>query len=162
MKKSFLVFFCLISVQLLFSQVRRLDKRLGGFDRGGLNQKSDSVYVFENPVHDFISNGIYTVILAVTNPCGTKYYQEDIQITGVGIQQVKFTNIKIYPNPASSFVTIKGIDSYEVDIYDVIGTLMLSTSDKEIDVSNIPRGTYFVIVKDTNGILLKTEKLIIH
>ncbi len=116
----------------------------------------------ENPVHDFISNGIYTVILAVTNPCGTKYYQEDIQITGVGIEKVKPTNIVVYPNPASNFVTVKGIDNYQVDIFDVIGNLMLSTSDKKIDVSMIPRGKYFVIVKDKDGVLRKTEKLIIH
>ena len=42
MKKSFLVFFCLISVQLLFSQIRQLDGGLGGFN-GGLNQNSDSI-----------------------------------------------------------------------------------------------------------------------
>lgn len=42
MKKSFLVFFCLISVQLLFAQIRQLDNGLGGFNNG-LNQNLDSV-----------------------------------------------------------------------------------------------------------------------
>nr|WP_299031138.1 putative porin [uncultured Tenacibaculum sp.] len=42
MKKNFLVFFCLISVQVIFAQIRTID---GGFGRGrgGLNQNMDSL-----------------------------------------------------------------------------------------------------------------------
>ncbi|WP_425656401.1 putative porin [Tenacibaculum ascidiaceicola] len=42
MKKNFLVFFCLISVQVMFAQIRTID---GGFGRGrgGLNQNMDSL-----------------------------------------------------------------------------------------------------------------------
>ncbi|CAM1351202.1 putative porin [Tenacibaculum halocynthiae] len=41
MKKSFLVLFCVISVQLVFSQVRELDGGFGGL--GGVNQNRDSL-----------------------------------------------------------------------------------------------------------------------
>ncbi|WP_435261422.1 putative porin [Tenacibaculum sp. nBUS_03] len=41
MKKSFLVFFCLISVQLVFSQIRELEGGFGGL--GGVNQNRDSL-----------------------------------------------------------------------------------------------------------------------
>jgi len=45
MKKSFLVFFCLISVQILFSQTRpRIDKNIGGKGAlGSFNQNRDSL-----------------------------------------------------------------------------------------------------------------------
>ena len=50
MKKRFLVLFCLISVQLLFSQIRQLDKGLGGFDRGGFNQNQGLDSISDNEI----------------------------------------------------------------------------------------------------------------
>ncbi len=43
MKKFFLVFFCFFSIQLLFSQIRQLDRGLGNFNGGSLNQGLDSI-----------------------------------------------------------------------------------------------------------------------
>ena len=44
------MFFCLISVQLLFSQIRQLDKGLGSFNRGGFNQNQGLDSISDNEI----------------------------------------------------------------------------------------------------------------
>ena len=86
-----------------------------------------------------------------------------------------FIDFSIYPNPASSKVTIKfesedvGVDGFQrsISIYDVAGKSYLSqsfhtTSDKtiELDVHNFPKGIY--VVEMNYGDYLSTQKLVIQ
>jgi len=43
MKRFFVVFFCLLSVQLFYAQIRQLDSGMANFNGGGLNQNLDSI-----------------------------------------------------------------------------------------------------------------------
>jgi hypothetical protein len=57
------------------------------------------------------------------------------------VKNVEFTNLNVYPNPATSLVHIDG-DFNIVNIYDEQGRLVLSTDKKDIDVKTWINGIY--------------------
>ncbi len=56
----------------------------------------------------------------------------------------------IYPNPTYNFITIANHLVPNCRVYDINGRLVLEFQSNTADVSGLPKGTYFVIVKD-NG-----------
>ncbi|WP_194767887.1 T9SS type A sorting domain-containing protein [Tamlana sp. I1] len=61
----------------------------------------------------------------------------------------------IYPNPASSHVTIKGVQAIsEVSIFDVMGKQVLKTkslTNDQLNVSHLKTGVYIIRVTDANN-----------
>jgi len=89
---------------------------------------------------------------------GEYYFIGKMTQSYVGIN--KFTNneqINIYPNPANTSMQIKvsNAQTAEIKILDVLGKEVLSTKEKDIDVSALQEGIYFVQVKTAEGILIK-------
>ncbi|MBB6461783.1 carbohydrate binding domain-containing protein [Flammeovirga kamogawensis] len=66
-------------------------------------------------------------------------------------------NIKVYPNPSSDYVTIStGNSQGEIEfiLYDIMGQSILSDSffsQHRLDISNLEKGTYILVIKDTFG-----------
>ncbi len=90
-----------------------------------------------------------------------KYYKD----TTVSVWKIKENPIdfSIYPNPASNFIKISieneaGLLPREVQILDLLGLVVtkleLNDGNNRIDISNLPRGTYFIKVGD------KVEKFV--
>jgi hypothetical protein len=55
--------------------------------------------------------------------------------------------IKIFPNPANNKIFIQGKDnfqSFQIKILNIMGEVILLSNKKEIDISNLPNGVYFV------------------
>jgi len=74
----------------------------------------------------------------------------------LSINEKKKEVIRIYPNPAQSFlnVTINGV--YEISILNVNGRLIYSSSidnNLTIDVSNFENGVYFLKLKNKDGVI---------
>jgi hypothetical protein len=68
--------------------------------------------------------------------------------------------VSIYPNPANTVINVElGIKNVEIKIVDVLGNEVISTKEKNIDVSSLSEGVYFVQIKTNEGIL--TKKVII-
>jgi len=89
---------------------------------------------------------------------GEYYFIGKLTQSYVGIN--KFTNneqINIYPNPANTSMQIKvsNAQTAEIKILDVLGKEVLSTKEKDIDVSALQEGIYFVQVKTAEGVLIK-------
>jgi hypothetical protein len=68
-----------------------------------------------------------------------------------GIDDVNAANVSLYPNPASSTVTLKGIEGKAtVTVVDMNGRVMMTVetqpaaSDVTIDVTDMAQGAYFV------------------
>ena len=85
--------------------------------------------------------------------------------SSAGIEQyaVGSGQVGVYPNPANTSLTLtlsKGEGIAGVYMYDVLGNEVLSTQQKEIDVSNLPNGVYFVQVTTAQGI--NTQKVIVQ
>jgi len=72
-------------------------------------------------------------------------------------------NIKIYPNPSTSFVNFTNLDDtfYQVEIYDLLGNLIHTSFEKRVDISNFSNGTYLVNFIDRDQKLLNTQKIVV-
>ena len=60
------------------------------------------------------------------------------------IEEVLTEGWNIYPNPASSTVTLVGIDNAELTVTDMTGRTVLSFTGSSLDVSHLSPGAYFV------------------
>ena len=53
------------------------------------------------------------------------------------------SDLSTYPNPVSNILRLEGAKSDEYEVYDLLGRLILQgTLEYEIDVSELPSGTY--------------------
>ncbi|WP_379812106.1 T9SS type A sorting domain-containing protein [Flavobacterium chuncheonense] len=80
-------------------------------------------------------------------------------------QEPTIAGLNIYPNPTSSgkiYVTTKSSLDKKIEIFDVLGKKVLETitSSKEINISALTPGVYFIKVKE--GEASATRKLIIN
>jgi hypothetical protein len=71
-----------------------------------------------------------------------------------GIAEKQNTNIAIFPNPARDYLMIQSsLKNADVMIYNLIGEVMIKTqlmgsTEKNIDISALPNGTYFLRLGD--------------
>lgn len=68
----------------------------------------------------------------------------------------------IYPNPTFDFVNIKFDELSWVEIYDLQGVLQKISSDDRINISDLRKGVYMVIIKNAKGDKSTIKKLIIE
>lgn len=65
-------------------------------------------------------------------------------------------SVNIFPNPVSDFITIAGLQAGKtVRIYDISGSLLLTTSESTIDLSSYPKGMYLVRVGNKTAKVVK-------
>ncbi|MDY5969961.1 MAG: T9SS type A sorting domain-containing protein [Bacteroidales bacterium] len=76
---------------------------------------------------------------------------------GVGIGEASHDAIAVYPNPATNFVNVKGVESRErVSIADLSGrTLWRGVAGCGIDVSALPKGVYVLKAKEHTAKIVK-------
>jgi hypothetical protein len=69
--------------------------------------------------------------------------------------------INIYPNPTEDYFILENKDVKHIEIYDMNGkrTLLIRSGDK-VDVRNLGSGLYMILMKDAEGALLSTNRLI--
>ncbi len=68
----------------------------------------------------------------------------------------------IYPIPTSHYLNIDSEEEILIDLYTLSGKLIRSTSNHQIDVSNISKGTYLVVLKDKLNRTITSERVIIE
>lgn len=66
------------------------------------------------------------------------------------------SKLSVYPNPASQFITIEGVDLLSIEITNLSGqvvkTILVNNDKQTIDVSGLRNGTYLVRVLSKEGI----------
>jgi hypothetical protein len=77
-----------------------------------------------------------SALLVGCTPVGNTQYE-------VGSEQVV-----VYPNPTNSKLRIKNGELKMKELYNSVGQLILSTKENEIDVSNLPKGVYYLRVEN--------------
>ncbi len=69
--------------------------------------------------------------------------------------------VKIYPNPATSAVTIEtGEENIKVSLFDISGREVLSSTQKTIDISGLTKGIY--VVRGTAGTNYISQKILVQ
>ena len=84
-------------------------------------------------------------------------------VATMGIKQVTSSNeqVTVYPNPAANMVQVAFAGNIiNINVYDVLGKEIISTKQKNVDVSSLQEGVYFVEIKTNDGIV--TKKIIVQ
>ena len=70
--------------------------------------------------------------------------------------------VSLYPNPTSDFIKINSTSNQKLDIVlcNIYGQTILNTQNSTIDVSEIPKGSYVLIV--SSGESISKQKIIIQ
>ena len=110
-------------------------------DVGNLNSGQ---YTFKLDVPDAVFNqqqGYIPVSL---------YFQAKTEL--LSITNVRTTDVKIYPNPASDFVELETKEAIDkVEIYGINGELILSSSTKRTEIKSLKNGVYILKATLKNG-----------
>jgi hypothetical protein len=80
--------------------------------------------------------------------------------SGMGIEEESNLNIAFYPNPANDMLTIQGEIEVQVEIYDLRGANVLSVTGSEIDIVNLEKGIYNIVLLDSKQNILRRGKFI--
>ena len=76
-----------------------------------------------------------------------------------GIEENDDMTISVYPNPAHDKLFVNAANIQRVDLYNISGQLMISSTENEINVSGLESGVYFVRINC--GEKMFTERVII-
>ena len=66
------------------------------------------------------------------------------------------SNVSVYPNPVANILHIETVGNTETSIYNLQGIKLLTTNDKQIDLSAMAAGIYIV---EVNGTMTKIVKM---
>lgn len=126
-----------------------------------------SVSTEQNPQYTYLAQGVYTVCLIASNSCDADTVCNTVIINSTGINNnEEIDDAFIYPNPNSGVFTIstKEIKNRTYGIYSVSGQMIeegqLTEFKKEINISNVPQGLYFLRIRTDEYNV--THKLIIN
>ncbi|MBR4838153.1 MAG: T9SS type A sorting domain-containing protein [Bacteroidales bacterium] len=105
--------------------------------------------------------GDYTYTVTVSD--GTESMSETVSFTVTecdGVEEISAGNVKVYPNPASSMITIEGIGNYnnlEVMIVNLQGQVVKTVNNSlEINIQDVKSGVYFININcDSNQMIKK-------
>ena len=91
-----------------------------------------------------------TITYDFTDPIQMKAVTAGVQ-AGLSTIETQIPGIRIYPNPSSSTVNIDYSEDLEITLFNILGQQILKTNSKTINISNLEKGTYFLITEDENN-----------
>lgn len=107
------------------------------------------------PKVSFNNPGKYTVELAATNTNGTnkKIRTDYITISGVGVKEIRNTEMSLFPNPAADMLNLGG-DYSQVTVIDCSGkSVSLSAKTGWINISNLSPGVYTILASGNDNVI---------
>ena len=77
----------------------------------------------------------------------------------LGLGDIDFTSISVYPNPAKNQINIVNAENSTIKVYDMLGKLLISkeniTAQEQINVSQLQTGTYFININNSSQSSIK-------
>lgn len=121
----------------------------------------------ENPSHTYAANGMVTVTLIATGPCGSDTTTQSVDVTAVSIDGGLERLISVYPNPTNGAFTVSfsemNAQSVTVSVYTIHGKeVVREVSDQtvgnfntQLDISTQAEGTYLLKVEVDGNMYMK-------
>ena len=108
---------------------------------------------------DFVKWGDYTIGTEIA--AWTYVWTTPVQPVSVynSVNEVETEALSVYPNPATDRLFVNAENLKSVEIYDMTGRSVLTTTFADIDLNGIAAGIYFVTIKGENA--AKTVKLVV-
>lgn len=115
-----------------------------------------------NPSHTYACNGVYSVRMKVYNGCGLDSSMQQLTIVATGIDQpFSHTDIKIFPNPTKSQISISGtLEGMQktITLMDIRGRMLKEVKlengtdyfSTTIDLSEFTSGLYLLKVSSNS------------
>ncbi|WDF45936.1 T9SS type A sorting domain-containing protein [Chryseobacterium sp. KACC 21268] len=111
----------------------------------------DLNYLFsESASIDFTPDEKVDVYIS-TSDLGLIQYKINLQTLSVDINILSNSDLVIYPNPTSDYVTVLNENVKDINVFDFNGRSVLRSSSKKVDLSNLPRGVYILNATLNNG-----------
>ncbi len=115
----------------------------------------------QNPQHTFATTGVYDVTLYIENEIlswDTISYNISVD-TDILVSEINSSQLKIYPNPSSSQITIdnKGLIIEKIQLLDITGRLVkqFNNPTSQIQISDLEKGTYILKIQSANRTITK-------
>ncbi len=117
-----------------------------------------------NPLHRYLSDGVYSASLTLTGSCGLDSLTKQVQIKTTAVETAAFDGaVDLFPNPSQGRLTLRiaGAPSPRLN-YRVLNSLQQivaegseafgsGTIEQIIDLSKAPSGMYFLEIKTAGG-----------
>ena len=102
----------------------------------------------------WLNDGCYAWVIDVDDYCCTNDWDASCQSMynycqdgwPTSIEDISALGIIVYPNPTSDIITIETRLEIEVEVYDIMGKLLISKDSKRIDLSEYSNGIYNLIL----------------
>ena len=116
----------------------------------------DEVTVFNG---DFVKWGDYTIATEIAQ--WTYVWETPVQpVTAYeSVEEVEAATLSVYPNPATEVLYVNAENVNLVQIYDMTGRNVLTTTEMTVDLRGLEAGVYFVTVRSENA--AKTTKVVV-
>ena len=104
-----------------------------------------------------LPNGLYKYGVSADGGY-TIYWSEPLDKDWDNVIENDMAEVTIYPNPANDYIHVEMMCTsslQRIDLYNVTGQLMISSTETEINVSALESGIYFVNILTDNGLITK-------
>ena len=115
-----------------------------------INSNCDAV-VTQNPaVGSVVGVGTHVITMTATSGTSVNCNFNLVVQASLGVDDVVKNTFSIYPNPASTSITIKGdnFENEEIEVYNMLGQKVIGknliTNESTIDISNLANGVYII------------------
>ena len=111
-----------------------------------------------NAVYVATTNGSYTAVATIGDCAGTS---QPVVVSGLGVMQYSTTALSVFPNPATSYISVVGGNNITIKIYSTTGQLLKQVSNMNtVSISELVPGFYFVDIITETGEVIKHEKIV--
>lgn len=109
-----------------------------------------------SPSHTYTANGTYTVILVVTDDCGSNTFTGTVTVATIGIEEHGITNVNVYPNPSNGQFLVTSTEEIQGYIVTDLGGKQLAKGsvnalEATVNLADFANGQYVLVVQFTDG-----------
>lgn len=115
-----------------------------------INSNCDAVVTQSPAVGTVVPVGTHVITMTATSGTSVNCNFNLVVQANLSIDDVVKNTFSIYPNPASTTITIKGdnFENEEIEVYNMLGQKVIGknliTNESTIDISNLANGVYIV------------------